>query len=183
MSYSHTMTISIRFLGAVETVTGSRFLLENGSHKVLVDAGLYQGLKELRRKNWDPLPIRPSEISTVVITHAHLDHCGYLPKLVAQGFKGVIHATEYTKQLAEIVLKDSASLQVEDAKYAKKKGYSRHENPQPLYSLEDAQSAISKIQIQSLEPLALFSLNFKIQTNKLQRRRKLFHYELFLYSS
>ena len=137
------MAVTIRFLGAVETVTGSRFLLENGTHKVLVDAGLYQGLKELRQKNWDPFPANIKEIDAVVITHAHLDHCGYLPKLVEQGFKGQIHLTEFTSKLAQIVLRDSASLQLEDAKYAMKKGYSKHRNPKPLYTLEDAEKAIS----------------------------------------
>ena len=139
------MTVSIRFLGAVETVTGSRFLLEHGHHKVLVDAGLFQGIKELRLRNWEPFPVNVKEISTIVITHAHLDHCGYLPKLVEQGYVGDIHCTNYTSRLASIVLRDSASLQIEDAKYAKKKGYSRHSEPKPLYSLEDAELAIAKI--------------------------------------
>ncbi len=138
------MAVTIRFLGAVETVTGSRFLLENGQHKVLVDAGLFQGLKELRLKNWEPFPISARDLSAVVITHAHLDHCGYLPKLIEQGYSGKIHLTEYTASLAAIVLRDSASLQIEDAKFAKKKGYSKHSEPKPLYSLEDAEGAISK---------------------------------------
>jgi metallo-beta-lactamase family protein len=137
------MAVTIRFLGAVETVTGSRFLLENGPHKVLVDAGLYQGVKELRDKNWEPFPANVQEIDAVVITHAHLDHCGYLPKLVEHGFTGNIHLTEFTSKLAQIVLRDSASLQLEDAKYAKKKGYSKHKDPRPLYSLDDAEKAIS----------------------------------------
>jgi len=136
------MSVTIRFLGAVETVTGSRFLLESGSTKVLVDAGLFQGLKELRLKNWEPFPISAAELSAVVITHAHLDHCGYLPKLIQQGFNGSIHLTQYTAELAQIVLRDSASLQMEDAKFAVKKGYSKHKNPLPLYSLEDAEHAI-----------------------------------------
>lgn len=144
MSYSLTMPVTIRFLGAVETVTGSRFLLENGENKILVDAGLFQGLKELRLKNWEPFPINVKQISAVVITHAHLDHCGYLPKLMEQGYSGKIHMTEYTATLAGIVLRDSASLQVEDAKFAKKKGYSKHADPKPLYSLEDAERAINK---------------------------------------
>ena len=101
------MAATIRFLGAVETVTGSRFLLESGAHKILIDAGLYQGSKELRQKNWDPFPANIKEIDAVVITHAHLDHCGYLPKLVKQGFKGQIHLTEFTSKLAQIVLRDS----------------------------------------------------------------------------
>ena len=138
------MTVSIRFLGAVETVTGSRFLLEHGRHKVLIDAGLFQGLKELRLRNWEPFPVNAKELTAVVLTHAHLDHCGYLPKLVEQGFNGEIHATHYTSRLAAIVLRDSASLQIEDAKYAKKKGFSKHANPKPLYNLENAENAIHK---------------------------------------
>lgn len=139
------MTVSIRFLGAVETVTGSRFLLEHGRHKILVDAGLFQGLKELRLRNWEPFPVNVKEITSIVLTHAHLDHCGYLPKLVEQGYKGEIHCTHYTSRLAAIVLRDSASLQIEDAKYAKKKGFSKHANPKPLYNLENAESAINKL--------------------------------------
>ena len=129
--------------GAVGTVTGSRFLLECDDEKILVDAGLFQGLRELRDRNWDPFPVDVSKISAVVITHAHLDHCGYLPRLIAQGFQGKIHMTHYTAKLAAVVLRDSASLQVEDAMYAKKKGFSKHKDPKPLYSLEDAERAIS----------------------------------------
>ena len=137
------MPVTLRFFGAVGTVTGSRFLLECDDEKILVDAGLFQGLRELRDRNWDPFPVEVSKISAVVITHAHLDHCGYLPRLIGQGFTGKIHMTHYTAKLAAVVLRDSASLQVEDAKYAKKKGYSKHKDPKPLYSLEDAERAIS----------------------------------------
>lgn len=145
------MAVTIRFLGAVETVTGSRFLLENGSRKVLVDAGMFQGLKELRLRNWEPLPTKISEIEAVVISHAHLDHCGYLPKLVENGYDGKIHLTKYSSKLAQIVLRDSASLQVEDAKYAKKKGYSKHKDPKPLYSLETAEQTITQFQEHSFK--------------------------------
>jgi metallo-beta-lactamase family protein len=124
-------------------VTGSRFLLENGEHKVLVDAGLFQGLPELRQRNWDPLPVNAHEIEAVVVTHAHLDHCGYLPKLVANEYRGKIHLTHFTAKLAGVVLRDSASLQIEDSKYAKKHGYSKHKDPLPLYNVEDAEKAIS----------------------------------------
>ena len=128
---------TITFLGAAGTVTGSRFLLESGETKVMVEAGLFQGLKELRLKNWDPLKVDPATINAVVITHAHLDHCGYLPKLVQQGFRGQIHTTKYTAKLAEVILLDSARIQTEDAKWAAKKGFSKHNPPKPLYDEND----------------------------------------------
>jgi metallo-beta-lactamase family protein len=135
---------TIQFLGAAGTVTGSRFLLSCGNTKVMVDCGMFQGLKELRLKNWNPLSIDPSEVSAVVLTHAHLDHCGYIPKLVKDGFKGKIHATEFTTKLAEVILLDSARIQTEDAKYAAKKGFSKHNPPKALYEEIDANKAIKQ---------------------------------------
>ncbi len=136
--------VSIRFLGAAGTVTGSRFLLSCGATKVMVDAGLFQGLKELRLKNWNPLPIDPAELSAVILTHAHLDHCGYIPKLVKDGFRGKINLTKYTGKLAEVVLRDSARIQTEDAKYAAKKGFSKHNPPKALYEEKDAAQAVEQ---------------------------------------
>jgi metallo-beta-lactamase family protein len=133
---------SIQFLGAAGTVTGSRFLLTNGNVKVMVDCGMFQGLKELRLKNWNPLPIDPAEVDAVILTHAHLDHCGYLPKLVKDGFRGKVHATQFTTKLAEVILLDSARIQTEDAKYAAKKGFSKHNPPKALYEEIDASKAI-----------------------------------------
>jgi metallo-beta-lactamase family protein len=133
---------TIQFLGAAGTVTGSRFLLACGPTKVMVDCGMFQGLKELRLKNWNPLPIDPAEVEAVILTHAHLDHCGYLPKLVKDGFRGKIHMTEFTAKLAEVILMDSARIQTEDAKYAAKKGYSKHNPPMALYEEEDAHKAV-----------------------------------------
>lgn len=133
----------LRFFGAVGTVTGSRFLIESASATILVDAGLFQGLKELRLKNWEPFPYDASKIDAVVLTHAHLDHCGYLPRLVKAGFTGKIHLTPHTAVLAAIVLRDAATLQVEDARYAKRKGYSKHKEPLPLYTVDEAERAIS----------------------------------------
>lgn len=141
------MVATIEFLGAVGTVTGSRFLVAGESTKVLVDCGLYQGLKELRLKNWEPFPIDAATIDAVVISHAHLDHCGYLPKLVREGFDGPIYCTPNTAKLAAIVLRDAAKLQVEDAKYAKKKGYSKHKEPRALFNAEEAELAIAKFKI------------------------------------
>lgn len=145
LRYSLNMS-TIRFLGAIGTVTGSRFLIETNQAKVMIDCGLYQGLKELRLKNWDRFPIDPSKIDAVVISHAHLDHCGYLPKLVREGFDGPIFCTPYTAKLAAIVLRDAAKLAMEDAKYAKKKGFSKHKDPKPLFDLNEAEAAIAKFQ-------------------------------------
>lgn len=139
-------THTITFLGGVESVTGSKFLLETDNYKLLVEAGMFQGLKELRLKNWEPFPVNPAEINAIIITHAHLDHSGYLPRLVRDGFNGKIYLTHDTGKLVEIVLRDSARLQMEDAKYAEKKGYSNHEKPEALYNLNDANSAITKFE-------------------------------------
>lgn len=141
-------TPKIQFLGAAGTVTGSRFLLSCDETKVMIDAGMFQGLKELRLKNWNPLPIDPAEISAVVLTHAHLDHCGYIPKLVKDGFKGKIYLTEFTGKLAEVVLLDSARIQTEDAKYAAEKGFSKHNPPKALYEEPDAVQAVKQFSSQ-----------------------------------
>lgn len=137
------MNPTIKFLGAVGTVTGSRFIVQGSKAKVMIDCGLYQGLKELRLKNWEVFPEDPKSIDAIIISHAHLDHCGYIPKLVREGFEGPIYCTPFTAKLAAIVLRDSAKLQTEDAKYAKKKGYSKHKDPVGLYTLEEAEIAIS----------------------------------------
>jgi len=130
-------TARLTFLGATGTVTGSRFLVEHEESRILVDAGLYQGLRELRRRNWEPFPIDPTSLDAVVLTHAHLDHCGYLPRLVKDGFRGRIVCTTETAELAEIVLRDSAHLQEEDALFANKTGYSKHRPAAPLYDTDD----------------------------------------------
>lgn len=126
----------LRFLGGVGTVTGSKYWLSCGDSSIMVDSGLFQGLKELRLRNWESLPIDEVDLYSVVLSHAHLDHCGHLPKLVDDGFNGVIHATPDTGRLVSIVLPDSAHLQEEEAKYANKKGYSRHKPALPLYDSE-----------------------------------------------
>jgi metallo-beta-lactamase family protein len=134
--------VTITFLGATDTVTGSRFLVTSAQSKVLVDCGLFQGIKSIRKKNWDPFPVDVKTIDSVVLTHAHLDHCGYLPLLARQGFENPIFATHYTAELASVILHDSAHLQMEDAKYAAKKGYSKHEIPLPLYNVDDTEVAL-----------------------------------------
>jgi metallo-beta-lactamase family protein len=130
-------TPSLTFLGAAGTVTGSRFLVESDGARILVDAGLYQGERDLRRRNWADFPVAPTTIDSVVLSHAHLDHCGYLPKLVRDGFRGPILCTPDTAALAEIVLRDSAFLQEEDAEFANRNGFSKHQPALPLYDTAD----------------------------------------------
>jgi metallo-beta-lactamase family protein len=141
---SHQDSATLRFLGAVGTVTGSKFLLEYGGRRVLIDCGIYQGEREWRRRNWDPFPVPPATIDDVVLTHCHLDHSGYLPALVRDGFSGSIWMTEGTAALAEIVLRDSAHLNERDAELAGAGGWSKHEIPLPLYTAMDAEKAISR---------------------------------------
>lgn len=139
--------VEIAFLGATETVTGSRFLITSDKSKILIDCGMFQGVKSDRLKNWAPFPVEPSTIDAVVLSHAHLDHSGYLPVLVRDGFKGPIYATHYTKALTAVILHDSAHLQTEDAKYAKKKGYSKHPQPKALYGEEEVVKTLPLFEI------------------------------------
>jgi metallo-beta-lactamase family protein len=136
---------TLTFLGASRTVTGSKYLLEVDGQRILFDCGLFQGLKELRQRNWSPLPIPPETIDAVVLTHAHIDHTGWLPRLVAQGFKGPVYCTEGTADLCRLVLPDAAHIQEEDAKFANKRGYSKHQPALPLYTEEDAAEALSRL--------------------------------------
>jgi metallo-beta-lactamase family protein len=134
--------MKLTFLGAAGTVTGSKYLLASGSSRVLVDCGLFQGLKQLRLKNWADLPIDPISVDAVVLTHAHIDHTGYLPLLVRNGFKGKVYCSHATRDLCAIMLPDSAHLQEEEARYANKKGFSKHHPALPLYTKEDAERAL-----------------------------------------
>ncbi len=138
-------SVTISFLGATDTVTGSRFLISGLRSKILVDCGLFQGVKSVTKRNWDSFPIDPRQIDAVVLTHAHLDHSGYLPLLVKNGFNKEIYGTRYTNDIVKVILRDSAHLQMMDAKYAAKKGYSSHKDPQPLYNLDDAEKAIDHL--------------------------------------
>lgn len=139
--------MDLTFLGAAGTVTGSKFLLRTDAGSLLVDAGLFQGLKSLRRRNWQPLGFPATSLDGVVVSHAHLDHCGYLPALVRQGFNGPILLTEDTAALAEIVLRDSAKLQEEDARYAAGHGFSKHAHPKPLYDADDVERTLPLFQV------------------------------------
>ncbi|WP_328404253.1 MBL fold metallo-hydrolase [Streptomyces sp. NBC_00390] len=132
----------LTFLGGVGTVTGSKFLVESDHARVLVDCGLFQGLADLRRRNWRPLPCDAGDIHAVVVTHAHLDHCGYLPRLVRHGFRGPILTSAYTARLAEIVLWDSARLQMEQAQHANERGWSKHRPAKPLYDDDDVDTTL-----------------------------------------
>ncbi len=136
---------TVEFLGAAGTVTGSKFLVEAAGRRLLVDCGLYQGLEDLRERNWASLPVDPGRIDTVVLTHAHIDHTGYLPRLCKDGFRGPVHATRATADLARIMLPDSGHLQEEEAAYHNKRGTSRHTPALPLYTAEEGLAAALRI--------------------------------------
>ena len=141
----------LRFLGAAGTVTGSRFLVDTPHARVLVDCGLFQGLKELRLRNWAPFPVEPATIDAVVLTHAHVDHSGYLPALARNGFRGPVFATPYTEALCRIVLPDSARLHEEDAAYANRRGYSKHMPALPLYTAADVDQLLPRFRTVPLD--------------------------------
>lgn len=136
------MSTTLTFLGAASTVTGSKYLLTHHNRRILVDCGLFQGEKQWRLRNWDPFPVDPATITDVLLTHAHLDHSGYLPALVREGFAGRIHLTEGTRRLVDIVLRDSAHLQEADARYANEQGFSKHSPALPLYTSEDVERTL-----------------------------------------
>lgn len=138
------MIAAITFLGAVGTVTGSKYLLETGGKRILVDCGLFQGFKQLRLRNWAPLPVDPATIDAVILTHAHLDHSGYIPLLVRNGFSGPIYATSATVDYCSILLPDSGHLQERDAEFANRHGYSKHRPALPLYSQRDAEVCLDQ---------------------------------------
>lgn len=149
--------IKIHFLGAAGTVTGSKYLIDTGEHKILIDCGLFQGLKELRLKNWDYLPVDVSQIDLVLLTHGHMDHTGYLPRLVKMGFKKSILGTTPTLAIAEIILLDSAKIQEEYAEQANKEGFSKHHPAEPLYTVKDAEKAIDHFKsVETEEWMELF---------------------------
>lgn len=136
------MSLRLSFLGGAGTVTGSKYLVESTSHRILVDCGLFQGNRTLRETNWERFPVEPASISAVVLTHAHLDHSGALPLLVKQGFEGAIMCSEATASLCEILLRDSGHLQEQDARYANERKFSRHKPALPLYTVKDAEAAL-----------------------------------------
>lgn len=138
--------VKLQFLGATETVTGSKFYINEDGKGWLIDCGLYQGLKELRLRNWQPFQVDPKKLEAVVLTHAHIDHSGYLPLLTKSGFTKKILASEPTVELCKILLPDAGYIQEEDAKFAAKKGFSKHENPMPLYTYADALNSLKYLE-------------------------------------
>jgi metallo-beta-lactamase family protein len=134
--------VKIRFLGAAGTVTGSKYFIQTATKKILLDCGLFQGIKELRELNWQKLPLNESEIDLVLLTHGHLDHTGYLPRLVKDGFSGPVWATSPTVEIAKIILEDSAKIQEEDAERANKEGFSKHKQAEALYTCKDVEKVI-----------------------------------------
>lgn len=151
------MSVSLTFLGGASTVTGSKYLVRHGRHTLLVDCGLFQGYKQLRLRNWTPLPVAPSQIDAVILTHAHLDHSGYLPLLAREGFGGHAWATPGTRDLCGILLPDSGHIQEEDAAFANRHGFSKHVPALPLYTRKDAQASLKLIKTvdfgHSFEPM------------------------------
>lgn len=135
--------LTLTSLGGAGTVTGSKHLLTFGNTRILVDCGLFQGLKNLRELNWQRLSVEPSDIDAVVLTHAHLDHCGYLPRLMLDGFRGAIHSTAASRDVADLILHDSAWLQEKDAEFANRKGFSKHKPALPLYRVKDVERTMA----------------------------------------
>lgn len=144
-----TTSSSLSFLGAAGTVTGSKHLVRGAGRQVLLDCGLYQGLKDLRRRNWEPLPVPACEIDAVVLSHAHIDHSGYLPRLVGDGFAGPIYCTPGTADLLQLLLVDSAHIQASDAERANRHGYTKHRPAKPLYTVEDARAALGHLELRA----------------------------------
>ncbi len=138
---------TLRFLGGAGTVTGSRFLIETGPSRVLVDAGLFQGYKQLRLRNRDAFPVPPDSLDALMLTHAHIDHTGYVPALIRDGYDGPVLATSGTADLLRLLWPDSAHLMEEEAEYAARKGFSKHAKPEPLYTASDAEQALSRLRL------------------------------------
>lgn len=159
-------TTSLRFLGAAQTVTGSKFLIDSPDGKVLVDCGLYQGERELRQRNWMPFPVPAFELDAVVLSHAHLDHCGLLPRLVRHGYHGPVYCSPWTAQVAPIVLRDAAYLQEEDARYAARHGFSRHDPPLPLFDADDAERAIALLRPLPYGRLRSLAANLEVRLHR-----------------
>ncbi len=151
MSQANDNSFRIRFLGAAGTVTGSKYLLTNDNTNILVDCGLFQGLKELRLKNWDRFPIDPKKINAIILTHAHIDHSGYIPRLIKEGFTGKIFCTSATFSLCQILLPDAGYLQEEEAEWLNRKHFSKHKPALPLFSKEDAEKSLEQFVTKSFD--------------------------------
>ena len=166
-NFKEIASISVQFLGAASTVTGSKFLVETPDAKLLIDCGMFQGLKELRLKNWEPLPLDVSDIDMVLLTHGHLDHVGHLPRLVKQGFNGRIVGSLPTVAIAEIILLDSAKIHEEEAEKANKEHYSKHEPALPFYTVKEAETTVKRfnhVPVDKWIPIT-DTINFRLQYN------------------
>ncbi|UOK42692.1 MULTISPECIES: MBL fold metallo-hydrolase RNA specificity domain-containing protein [Flavobacterium] len=152
--------MKIQFLGAAGTVTGSKTLIESKGIRILVDCGMFQGNREVRQLNWEPLPILPSTIDFVLLTHGHLDHCGWLPLLIRQGFEGKIFCTSPTKAITRLILMDSAKIQEEEAEKANKEHYSKHNPAEPLYTVEEAEEVLPFFRV--IKPDTFFDVDAEI---------------------
>ena len=155
---------SLQFLGAAGGVTGSKYLFSHGDDQLLIDCGLFQGLKELRLRNWAPVPIDLDRLRAVILTHAHIDHSGYLPRIVAKGYRGPVFATPGTCDLLTVMLPDAAHLQEEEARYANRKEYSKHAPALPLYTVQDADRSLQLLRpirnAETVEVMPNVSLKF-----------------------
>jgi metallo-beta-lactamase family protein len=152
--------MKIKFLGGAGTVTGSKTLIESNGIRILVDCGQFQGIKPLRELNWQPLPILPSTVDFVLLTHGHLDHCGWLPRFVNQGFKGKIYCTSPTKDVSKLILLDSAKIQEEEANKANEEHYSKHDIAEPLYTVKQAEAVFPLFRV--IKPNEIVSLDAEI---------------------
>ena len=154
----------LSFFGAAGTVTGSRYLLETGERTLLIDCGMFQGFKQLRLRNWAKLPFEAAAVDAVLLTHAHIDHCGYIPRLLRQGFRGKVFCSAATLELCRILLPDAARLHEEDAKFANRHGFSRHHPALPLYNQADAAEALEHFTAvpvgSAFEPVARLAARF-----------------------
>ena len=159
--------IKFHFLGASRTVTGSKFYLETPEQNMMVDCGMFQGLKELRNLNWKPLPIDVSKVDVVLLTHGHLDHTGYLPRLINEGFQGRIIGTESTLAITRIILLDSAKIHEEEAEQANREGYSKHRPALPFYTIKEAEGTTALFQAQEKDEWIQLSehIRFKFKYN------------------
>ena len=155
--------MQIEFLGGAGTVTGSKYLLKSGNEIIMVDCGLFQGFKELRLRNWDKLPIEPQKITALILTHAHIDHTGYIPLLIKNGFKGKVYCSAATRDLCAILLPDSGFLQEEEAYYANLHGYSKHAPALPLYTQADARKALTQFHAVDLGKQYQITPNFSFE--------------------
>ena len=153
--------MKIKFIGGAGTVTGSKTLVESNGIRILIDCGQFQGIKPLRELNWEPLPVLPSTIDFVLLTHGHLDHCGWLPRLVNQGFKGKIYCTSPTKEITKLILLDSAKIQEEEANKANKEHFSKHEIAEPLYTVAQAEQVLPFFRV--IKPNETVNIDAEIQ--------------------